>query len=109
MNTLKNGLILGVRLFGSLAFLLFQIGRVGIVLFLPAIVLSTATGINIYTNILVMGNTGRGPWFSRAYRIKFCRIVADQIESIDERDLVVKNSSPIFHPSENLLAFLASF
>lgn len=46
---------LGVRLFGSLAFLLFQIGRMGIVLFLPAIVLSTATGINIYISIMVMG------------------------------------------------------
>ena len=46
---------LGVRIFGSLAFLLFQIGRMGIVLYLPAIVLTTATGINIYICILVMG------------------------------------------------------
>ncbi len=46
---------LAVRLFGSIAFLLFQIGRMGIVLFLPAIVLSTATGINVYACIIVMG------------------------------------------------------
>lgn len=29
--------------------------------------------------IFVMGSTGRGPWFSRADRVKFCRIVADHI------------------------------
>ena len=44
-----------VRLFGSTAFLLFQVGRMGIVLYLPAIVLSAATGFNIYLCILMMG------------------------------------------------------
>ncbi len=46
---------LATRLFGSIAFLLFQVGRMGIVLFLPAIVLSTATGFNIFLCILLMG------------------------------------------------------
>ncbi len=45
---------LHVRLFGSVAFILFQLGRMGIVLFLPALALSTVTGINIYTGILLM-------------------------------------------------------
>lgn len=45
---------LPVRLFGSTAFVLFQVGRMGIVLFLPALALSAVTGINIYTCILVM-------------------------------------------------------
>ncbi|MGB6649822.1 MAG: hypothetical protein WBG01_14940, partial [Bacteroidota bacterium] len=44
-----------VRVFGSMAFLLFQVGRIGIVLFLPAITLATATGIDVYTCILLMG------------------------------------------------------
>lgn len=43
-----------VRLVGGLAFLLFQFGRIGIVLFLPAIALSVVTGIDIYTCIIVM-------------------------------------------------------
>ena len=45
----------GVRLFGSVAFLLFQLGRIGIVLYLPALMLSTATGLNIHACILLMG------------------------------------------------------
>ena len=44
-----------VRLFGSLAFVLVQLGRMGIVIFLPAIALSAATGMNIYVAILLMG------------------------------------------------------
>jgi len=43
-----------VRLFGSTAFILFQLGRMGVVLFLPAIALSTVTGVNIYTCTLLM-------------------------------------------------------
>jgi solute:Na+ symporter, SSS family len=46
---------LWLRLFGSLSFLLFQLGRMGIVLFLPAIALSTVTGLDIYLCIVVMG------------------------------------------------------
>ncbi|WP_289024431.1 sodium/solute symporter [uncultured Salegentibacter sp.] len=44
-----------VRLFGSASFILFQIGRIAIVLYLPAIALSLVTGIDIYFCILTMG------------------------------------------------------
>jgi SSS family transporter len=44
-----------VRLFGSAAFVLLQLGRMAIVLFLPAIALSAASGINIYMSIVFMG------------------------------------------------------
>jgi SSS family transporter len=44
-----------VRLFGSAAFVLLQLVRMAIVIFLPAIALSAASGINIYLSILLMG------------------------------------------------------
>jgi SSS family transporter len=44
-----------VRLWGSVTFVFYQIGRMGIVLLLPAIALSAATGINLYLSIAVMG------------------------------------------------------
>ena len=44
-----------VRLFASSAFVLFHLGRMAIVLFLPAIALSTVTGIDVYACIVVMG------------------------------------------------------
>ena len=44
-----------VRVFGSLSFILYQLGRMGIVLLLPAIALAAATGINIYLCIALMG------------------------------------------------------
>jgi len=44
-----------VRLFASASFVLFQLGRMAIVLYLPAIALSTVTGIDILAAILVMG------------------------------------------------------
>ena len=44
-----------VRLFGSLAFILLQLGRMGVVIYLPALALSAVTGLNIYAAILVMG------------------------------------------------------
>jgi SSS family transporter len=37
-----------VKLLGSLTFLLFQVSRLGIVIYLPALVLSAVTGINIF-------------------------------------------------------------
>jgi N-acetylneuraminic acid mutarotase len=43
---------LGVRLFASVAFIVYQLGRMAIVLFLPAIALSAVTGINVYSCIL---------------------------------------------------------
>ncbi len=46
---------LAARLFGSAAFILFQLGRMGIVLLLPALALSAVTGVNVYACILVMG------------------------------------------------------
>lgn len=46
---------LPVRLFASASFILFQIGRMSIVLFLPAIALSTVTGIDVYVSIGLMG------------------------------------------------------
>ncbi|MCP4643338.1 MAG: sodium/solute symporter [bacterium] len=44
-----------VRMFGSCAFILFQLGRVGIVILLPALALSAATNINLYFAIALMG------------------------------------------------------
>ncbi len=44
-----------VRLFGSFSFVFFQIGRMGIVLFLPALALSTITALTVVQCILVMG------------------------------------------------------
>jgi SSS family solute:Na+ symporter len=41
-----------VKLLGSLTFILFQISRLGIVIYLPALVLSAVTGINIFTCII---------------------------------------------------------
>ncbi|MGB2823209.1 MAG: sodium/solute symporter, partial [Phycisphaerae bacterium] len=43
------------RLIGSVMFVLFQFGRIGIVLFLPSIALSVVTGIDVRACILVMG------------------------------------------------------
>ncbi len=44
-----------VRLTSSALFILFQFGRIGIVLYLPAIALEAVTGISVYTCILLMG------------------------------------------------------
>jgi SSS family transporter len=44
-----------VRLFGSASFIAFQLLRMAIVIFLPSLALSTITGIDVYTCILVMG------------------------------------------------------
>ena len=46
---------LAVRLFGSASFIAFQLLRMAIVVFLPALALSTITGINVYVCILIMG------------------------------------------------------
>ncbi len=43
------------RAFGSLSFILFQLGRIGIVLLLPSLAISIVTGIPVTTSILVMG------------------------------------------------------
>lgn len=46
---------LAVRLFGSASFIVFQIGRTGIVLYLPALALSTVTELDIHACIIGMG------------------------------------------------------
>lgn len=52
---LEKRFSLGIRLFGSLSFIVFQLGRMGIVVLLPALALSAVTGIDVYTCIIVMG------------------------------------------------------
>ena len=46
---------LATRLYASVAFILFQLARMAIVLFLPAMALSAVTGMNVYVCIVVMG------------------------------------------------------
>ncbi|MBT5690795.1 MAG: sodium/solute symporter [Opitutae bacterium] len=44
-----------VRCFGSTLFILLQFGRIGIVLYLPAVALSLVTGMDVHLCILLMG------------------------------------------------------
>lgn len=44
-----------IRLLGSLSFVAFQLGRMGIVVLLPALALSAVTGLNVYLCIALMG------------------------------------------------------
>lgn len=46
---------LAVRLLGSASFILYQIGRMGVVLFLPSIALNVVTGVDIFVCIGLMG------------------------------------------------------
>jgi len=46
---------LSLRLFGSLSFVLFQVGRMAVVVYLPALALSTFTGLDVYLCILLIG------------------------------------------------------
>ena len=46
---------LAVRLFGSASFIVFQVARTGIVLFLPALALSTVSNLDINACIIGMG------------------------------------------------------
>ncbi|MEZ6036953.1 MAG: sodium/solute symporter [Planctomycetota bacterium] len=46
---------LGVRLFGSASFVAFQLVRMAVVVYLPALALATLTGIDVYVCIAVMG------------------------------------------------------
>ena len=52
---LEQRFSVAVRLFGSLSFVLLQLGRMGVVIFLPALALSAVTGFNLYLAILLMG------------------------------------------------------
>ena len=44
-----------VRMFGSIAFVVFQLARIGVVLFLPSLAISAVTGVDIYLCILAAG------------------------------------------------------
>ena len=44
-----------IRVICSLAFIIFQVGRMGVVLFLPAIAINIVTGFNIFLCIALMG------------------------------------------------------
>lgn len=52
---LERRFSLGVRLFGSVSFVLFQVGRMAIVLFLPALALAAVTDLSVFWCILLMG------------------------------------------------------
>ncbi len=52
---LEQRFSLSIRLFSAALFILFQIGRMGIVLLLPAIALSAVTGMTTQSCILMMG------------------------------------------------------
>ncbi len=52
---LENRFNLTVRLLGSISFIVYQIGRIGVVLFLPSIALNVVTGIDIFVCIGLMG------------------------------------------------------
>ncbi|WP_375584027.1 sodium/solute symporter [Cyclobacterium xiamenense] len=54
---------LNVRLLGSLTFICLQLARMGVVVFLPAIAISSVSGMNIYVCIAIMGV------FSTAYTV----------------------------------------
>jgi SSS family transporter len=46
---------LAARMYGSFVFILFQLGRMAIILYLPSIALSAATGMSITWSVLSMG------------------------------------------------------
>ena len=52
---LEHRFSVGIRLFGSAQYLLFQFGRMAVVVYLPALALAAVTGIDIYLCILLMG------------------------------------------------------
>ncbi|MDG2167411.1 MAG: sodium/solute symporter [Opitutales bacterium] len=52
---LEDRFDLGLRLFGSASFIVFQLFRMGIVVFLPALALSAVTGFNLTFCIVLMG------------------------------------------------------
>jgi len=45
----------GMRIYGSLSFVLLQLAKMGVFLLLPALALATVTGFNVYVCIMVMG------------------------------------------------------
>jgi SSS family transporter len=45
----------GMRIYGSLSFVVLQLAKMGVFLLLPALALTTVTGFNVYACILIMG------------------------------------------------------
>ena len=52
---LERRFSLAVRLFGSLSFIIFQLGRMSVMVFLPALVITAIIGMDIYVAIILMG------------------------------------------------------
>jgi len=52
---LEKRFSLAVRLFGSLSFIIFQLGRMSVMVLLPALVITAIIGIDIYVAIILMG------------------------------------------------------
>jgi len=52
---LERRFSLVLRLYASAAFILFQMGRMAIVIFLPSLAISTVCGINLTLSVLLMG------------------------------------------------------
>lgn len=52
---LEHRFNLCVRIYGSLVFVLFQLGRIAIVMYLPALVISAACGLSMTASITAMG------------------------------------------------------
>jgi SSS family transporter len=52
---LERRFSLGVRLYGSTAFVLFQVSRMAVVIFMPALALAAVTDLDIYVSILLIG------------------------------------------------------
>lgn len=52
---LEQRFSLVLRLYASAAFILFQMGRMAIVIFLPSLAISTVCGINLTVSVLLMG------------------------------------------------------
>jgi SSS family solute:Na+ symporter len=52
---LERRFSLGVRLYGSTAFILFQISRMAVVIYMPALALAAVTDLDIYICILLIG------------------------------------------------------
>lgn len=52
---LEKRFSLAVRLFGSASFIIFQLGRMSVLVFLPALVITAIIGMDIYVAIILMG------------------------------------------------------
>jgi solute:Na+ symporter, SSS family len=52
---LENRFGTGVRLYGATAFVLFQLSRMALVLYMPALALAAVTNLNVYVCIMLIG------------------------------------------------------